>query len=72
MDDQVYTKFEINKQYKQIQVMKELGIKAHATFKKWFKDDPKFPKPLWPSETHPVYSGYELYNYFFKRARKYS
>ncbi|CAK1237978.1 unnamed protein product [Fructobacillus cardui] len=72
MSGTAYTKFDINEEYTQKQVMEKLGIKAHATFKKWFKDDPKFPKPIWPSKTHPVYSGYELFNYFFKRARKYA
>ncbi|CAK1233120.1 unnamed protein product [Fructobacillus cardui] len=72
MDNPVYTKFDINEEYKQYEVMGKLKINAHATFKKHYKNDPKFPKPKWPSKTQPVYSGYELYNYFFKRARKYS
>lgn len=72
MQEQTYTKFDINSEYSQKEVMKILGIKAHATFKKWFKNDSKFPNPIWPSKTHPIYSGFELYNYFFKRARKYA
>ncbi|GAP05120.1 hypothetical protein FTRO_0580020 [Fructobacillus tropaeoli] len=46
------------------EIREELDGISYPTFKKYYRDNKKFPKAENKSKTHPLYLGVRLQNYF--------
>ncbi|MFT9470908.1 hypothetical protein [Leuconostoc pseudomesenteroides] len=60
--------FDVTKEYQQFQILEELGGMAGVTFRKHYRSDKKFPKPIFDSRSKKIWRGGDLERYFDKKS----
>lgn len=60
--------FDVPNNYQQFEILKELKGMAPATFRKHFRSDKNFPKPIFDTPRKKVWDGRALVYYFDKKS----
>lgn len=60
--------FDATKNYQQFEILKELKGMAPATFRKHFRSDKNFPKPILDTPRKKIWDGRALVYYFDKKS----